>query len=155
MKEKKIVLTYGTFDLFHVGHLNLLERLKDLGDALYVGVSTDEFNESKGKKTIIEFEDRLKIISGLRCVDFAFSENNWDQKVDDIEKYSVSTFGMGGDWSGKFDWLNNYCEVIYLQRTEGVSSSVLKNSLKSFNEQRISELKKSLDVIVSIVERLS
>lgn len=151
---KKVVLTYGTFDLFHIGHLNLLNRLRALGDYLIVGVSTDQFNESKGKKTIVSFEDRLKIVAGLRCVDLAIPEYSWDQKVDDIKKYGVSVFGMGHDWEGRFDFLKDHCEVVYLPRTEGISSTALKKTLQALDRSHVDDLKKALDLISSIIEKL-
>lgn len=152
---EKVVLTYGTFDLFHVGHLNLLKRLKELGDYLIVGVSTDEFNESKGKKTIIQFDDRAKIVKELKCVDLVIPEKNWEQKAQDISKYGVSVFGMGSDWQGRFDEYKALCEVIYLPRTEGVSSSDLKKSLGIIDKKHVDELKKTLDLVSSIVEKLN
>lgn len=155
MNHQRVVITYGTFDLFHVGHLNILERLKQLGDYLIVGVSTDEFNESKGKKTIISFEDRLSIVQGLKCVDLAIPEISWEQKIEDIKKYNVSVFGMGHDWQGYFDELKECCEVVYLKRTDGVSSTEIKGSLHVLNKDNILQLKKSLDAISSIVENLS
>lgn len=150
---KKIILTYGTFDLFHIGHLNILTRLKSLGDYLIVGVSTDKFNEGKGKKTIISFEDRLKIISELKCVDLAIAEESWDQKIKDIEKHNVAVFGMGHDWEGHFDYLKEHCEVFYLPRTEGISSTDLKKMLQSLDKSHVADLKQALDLISSIVER--
>lgn len=154
MKEKrKVVLTYGTFDLFHVGHLRILERLKAFGDYLVVGVSTDEFNEAKGKRTVVSFEDRLKIVQGLRCVDIAIAEESWGQKIHDIKKYDVSVFGMGHDWQGRFDELKQYCEVVYLPRTSGISSTGLKAAMRAFDSAHVADLKKALDVMSSIVER--
>lgn len=150
---KKVVLTYGTFDLFHVGHLNLLTRMKSLGDYLVVGVSTDEFNEGKGKKTIIPFADRFEIVKNIKCVDLAIPEQTWDQKIRDIGQYNVSVFGMGGDWEGKFDELKTHCEVVYLPRTDGISSTDLKRLLKVLDRSHVSDLKKALDIISSIVER--
>ena len=123
---KNVVLTYGTFDLFHVGHLNLLQRLKALGDYLVVGVSTDEFNATKGKQTIVPFADRQRIVQNIKCVDLAIPESHWEQKVGDIAKYGVSTFGMGADWTGRFDELKAHCNVVYLPRTEGISSTSLR-----------------------------
>lgn len=152
---KKVIITYGTFDLFHVGHLNLLNRLKALGDYLVVGVSTDKFNEGKGKKTIISFEDRIKIVSELKCVDFAFPEESWEQKVADIKKYKASVFGMGHDWTGHFDFLKEFCEVVYLPRTEGISSTDLKTALRVLDKTHVDDLKKALDLISSIVERFN
>lgn len=126
---EKIVITYGTFDLFHIGHLRLLKRLKNLGDKLYVGVSTDEFNALKNKKSFISFEDRCEIVKSLECVDYVFPENNWEQKVEDIKKYNAKIFAMGDDWVGHFDFLKEFCDVIYLPRTEGISSSFIKKEL--------------------------
>jgi glycerol-3-phosphate cytidylyltransferase len=128
----KTVITYGTFDLFHIGHLKLLERSKDLGDKLIVAVSTDEFNKLKGKKTIIPFEHRKVIVNSIKCVDSVIAENSWEQKISDIKKYGVETFVMGDDWLGKFDHLKEYCNVVYLQRTKDVSSSYLKDLLVRF-----------------------
>lgn len=149
----KTLITYGTFDLFHVGHLNLLKRLRSMGDRLIVGVSTDQFNESKGKQTIVGFEDRAAIVSSLQCVDFVIPEASWDQKVLDIKKHDVSVFGIGDDWSGQFDHLKAHCEVVYLSRTEGVSSTNLKRLLQVLDKSHIADLKTALDLISSIVER--
>ncbi len=151
--KKKIVLTYGTFDLFHIGHLNLLRRLKELGDYLIVGVSTDEFNAGKNKQTIIPFEDRIEIVRNIKCVDMAIPEEAWSQKVVDIDEYDVSIFGMGHDWAGKFDELKKLCDVVYLPRTPNVSSTDVKNLLKVLDRSHISDLKQALDIISSIVDR--
>lgn len=132
MKEEKIVLTYGTFDMFHIGHLNLLNRLKNLGSKLIVAVSTDEFNSIKGKKTLIPFEQRALIVQNIKCVDMVISEKNWEQKIDDIKKYNVDIFAMGEDWQGKFDFLKDYCEVIYLPRTQNISTTELKKELNKY-----------------------
>ena len=132
MKKEKIVLTYGTFDMFHIGHLNLLNRLKSLGDKLIVAVSTDEFNSIKGKKTLIPFEQRALIVQNIKCVDMVLSEKNWEQKIDDIKKYNVDIFAMGDDWKGKFDFLKDYCEVIYLPRTQNISTTELKKELNKY-----------------------
>ncbi len=123
------VLTYGTFDLFHIGHLRLLQRARSLGDELIVGVSTDEFNELKGKKSFIPYHQREEILRNLRCVDNVIPENAWDQKVDDIKRLGISTFVMGDDWKGRFDFLKEHCEVVYLERTTGVSSTYLRESI--------------------------
>jgi len=152
---RKTIITYGTFDLFHIGHLKLLERLKKLGDYLIVGVSTDEFNELKGKKTVIKYEDRAEIVSSIKYVDLVIPENNWEQKELDIKEYNVQIFAIGDDWKGKFDFLKKYCEVIYLNRTEGISSTQLKNHLKLLDKQHIEDLKKSLDYMSAIVDRLN
>jgi glycerol-3-phosphate cytidylyltransferase len=125
----RTVITYGTFDLFHIGHLRLLQRLRALGDRLIVAVSTDEFNAVKGKKTTIRFEDRCDIVRNLRCVDLVIAERHWGQKPADILHHDVALFGMGSDWTGKFDDLRACCDVIYLPRTEGVSSTQIKRSV--------------------------
>ena len=132
MKKEKIVLTYGTFDMFHIGHLNLLNRLKSLGDKLIVAVSTDEFNSIKGKKTLIPFEQRALIVQNIKCVDMVISEENWEQKIYDIKKYNVDIFAIGDDWQGKFDFLKDYCKVIYLPRTQNISTTELKKELNKY-----------------------
>jgi glycerol-3-phosphate cytidylyltransferase len=149
----RVVLTYGTFDLFHVGHLKILNRLSELGDRLIVGVSTDEFNKGKGKQTIIPYDDRAAIVAGLKVVDEVIPEESWDQKVRDIKAHNVDVFGMGHDWTGKFDDLEEYCEVVYLPRTEGVSSTEIKQILSVLDRTHINDLKKALDLISSIVDR--
>jgi glycerol-3-phosphate cytidylyltransferase len=132
MKNKKIIITYGTFDMFHIGHLKLLKRLSKLADELIVGVSTDEFNKVKGKKVLIPYEQRSEIIRNIKCVDMVIPENNWEQKIDDINRYNVDIFAIGDDWKGKFDFLKEYCEVIYLKRTADISTTKLKKSLGNF-----------------------
>lgn len=131
MKEK-IVITYGTFDMFHIGHLHLLKRLKALGDKLIVAVSTDEFNKLKSKRTLIPFEQRMAIVEAIREVDMVIPEETWEQKVDDIKKYNVTTFAIGNDWEGKFDHLSELCEVRYFERTNGISTTELKDALRKF-----------------------
>ena len=133
---KKVILTYGTFDLFHIGHLKLIQRLAQLGDRLIVGVSTDEFNKKKNKVTVIPFEQRVAIVQNIKGVDAVISENSWNQKEKDILKYDVSVFAMGDDWEGKFDNLNTLCTVIYLPRTENISSTKLKKCLKDMEEKK-------------------
>lgn len=125
----KRVLTYGTFDLFHVGHLSILERLRGLGDHLSVGISTDQFNAKKGKVCVVSYAERVAIVSALRCVDEIIPEENWEQKVGDIKRLKIDIFGMGHDWQGKFDNLAKYCEVVYLPRTEGVSTTELRTKI--------------------------
>ena len=142
----KTVITYGTFDLFHIGHLKLLQRIKKLGDKLIVVVSTDEFNALKGKKTIIPYEQRAEIVENIKCVDMVLPEENWEQKKEDIKKYNVDIFTMGNDWEGKFDFLKEYCEVVYLERTEGISSTQLKNTLKTFSVSK-DEIIKAFDIL--------
>lgn len=125
------VITYGTFDLLHKGHIKLLERAANLGDHLTVGLSTDEFNAIKGKKAYTSFADRKYILNAIKYVDEVIPENNWEQKVSDVKKYKIDTFVMGDDWKGKFDFLNEYCQVIYLPRTEGISTTKIKTDLNS------------------------
>lgn len=127
----KRIITYGTFDLFHVGHVRILKRLKALGDELYVGCATDEFNSVKGKKSIIRFEERIEILSCCRYVDRFFAEKNWHQKPDDIRRFDAHVFGMGSDWEGEFDWLSDICKVVYLRRTEHVSTTQLIHHVKA------------------------
>jgi glycerol-3-phosphate cytidylyltransferase len=124
---KKVVLTYGTFDLFHIGHLNLLKHLKSLGTYLIVGVSTDEFNTIKGKKTVIPYTQRAELVAAVRYVDQVIPESNWEQKAHDINTYQVDIFGMGDDWVSQFDHLANLCEVVYLPRTKNISTTELKD----------------------------
>ena len=124
------VITYGTFDLLHAGHINLLRRAKELGDYLIVVVSTDEFNwNSKQKKCYFSYEERKKLVEAVRYVDLVIPEENWDQKISDVKEYHVDTFVMGDDWKGKFDFLKDYCEVVYLPRTEGISTTKIKQDL--------------------------
>jgi len=151
--NKKTIITYGTFDLFHIGHLKLLQRLKSLGDELIVAVSTDEFNKLKGKKTIIPFEQRAEIVENIKCVDMVIPENNWEQKIEDIKKYNVDIFTMGNDWEGEFDFLKEYCEVVYLDRTEGISSTQLKNTLKTFSVSK-DEILKAFDILEQLKKDL-
>ena len=127
----KRVITYGTFDLFHIGHLNLLKRAKALGDYLIVAVSSDEFNLQKGKVCKIKDTDRMQIVEAIKYVDQVIPETSWDQKIEDVKKYDVDVFVMGDDWKGKFDFLKDYGEVVYLPRTEGISSTQLKEELRN------------------------
>lgn len=128
MIKEITILTYGTFDLFHVGHLRLLKRLAELGDHLIVGVSTDKFNNIKGKSTIIPYEERVEIISSLPFVSTIIPEDKWDQKRHDIVNYNVDIFAMGSDWTGKFDDLKDLCQVIYLPRTQHISTTKIKRT---------------------------
>jgi glycerol-3-phosphate cytidylyltransferase len=154
VSKKKTVITYGTFDLFHVGHLRLLKRARALGDRLIVGVSTDAFNARKGKKTIIPFEQRAEIVASIRYVDEVIPEKNWEQKVDDIRRYQVDILVMGEDWKGKFDHLQNLCEVVYLPRTQGVSSTQLKASLKNLLQISPAKLREAIDTLEQILNDL-
>ena len=127
----KRVLTYGTFDLLHYGHIRLLQRAKELGDYLIVALSTDEFNNIKGKRAYHNYETRKKMLEAVRYVDLVIPEYSWDQKVDDIKKYFVDVTVMGGDWEGdeRFEKLRDYCEVVYLPRTQGISTTKIKEEL--------------------------
>ena len=128
----KRILTYGTFDLLHYGHINLLRRAKALGDYLIVAVSTDEFNAIKGKKAYHNYETRKLMLEAVRYVDLVIPEENWEQKINDVKDYKVDVVVMGSDWAGsdRFDYLKEYCEVVYLPRTEGVSTTQIKRELR-------------------------
>lgn len=125
----KKVITYGTFDLIHPGHINILRRSKEMGDFLIVGLSTEEFNQIKKKEAFHNYETRKLILEAIRYVDKVIPEKTWEQKIDDIQKYNIDSFVMGDDWKGKFDYLRRYCRVIYLPRTIGVSTSIIKKDL--------------------------
>ena len=127
----KKVITYGTFDLLHYGHINLLRRAKALGDYLIVALSTDESNrDEKGKKCYFSYEQRKALLEAVRYVDLVIPEENWDQKISDVKEYGVDTFVMGDDWEGKFDFLKECCEVVYLPRTPEISTTQIKQELK-------------------------
>jgi len=124
------VITYGTFDLLHIGHISMLKRCRAFGTRLIVGLSTDEFNSQlKKKHTIQPYLERKEILESLRYVDLVIPEENWTQKESDIERYNIHTFIIGDDWKGKFDFLKTQCEVIYLPRTEGISSTIRKKQI--------------------------
>ena len=127
----KKVITYGTFDLLHYGHINLLKRAKSLGDYLIVGLSTDEFNnKEKNKECYFDYENRKSLLDAVRYVDCVIPENNWEQKISDIQKYNVDVFVIGDDWKGKFDYLKDSgVEVVYLPRTKEISTSKIKDDL--------------------------
>lgn len=126
----KRVITYGTFDLIHYGHINLLERAKKMGDYLVVGLSTNEFNEVKNKKCYFSFEERKRLLEAIRYVDLVIPEESWEQKKNDIKLYQIDTFVMGNDWEGEFDELKDLCEVVYLDRTPEISTTKIKEELK-------------------------
>ncbi|MEW4289692.1 glycerol-3-phosphate cytidylyltransferase [Rossellomorea marisflavi] len=129
----KKVITYGTFDLLHWGHINLLKRAKKLGDHLTVAISSDEFNELKNKKSYHSFENRKMILESIRYVDEVIAENDWEQKVSDVVNNDIDIFVMGDDWEGKFDFLKEHCEVVYLPRTIGISTTKIKEDLLTVN----------------------
>ncbi|MFC4025037.1 glycerol-3-phosphate cytidylyltransferase [Oceanobacillus longus] len=130
----KTIITYGTFDLIHAGHIQILRRAKEMGDYLIVGISTDEFNKLKHKEAFYSFEDRKLILESIRYVDQVIPEYSWEQKIEDIKKYNADMFVMGDDWKGKFDFLKDYCEVVYLSRTEGISTSLIKRNFSNRDE---------------------
>lgn len=133
----KRIITYGTFDLLHYGHIELLKRAKAMGDYLVVALSTDEFNwDSKQKKAYFSYEKRKQLLEAIRYVDLVIPEENWEQKVTDIQKYHIDTFVMGDDWKGKFDYLSDETNVVYLPRTPEISTSKIKKdlNLKSVNK---------------------
>ena len=123
------VITYGTFDLIHYGHINLLKRAKAQGDYLVVALSSDEFNAGKGKKSYFTYEERKAMLEAIRYVDMVIPEESWEQKVTDVEKYDIDVFVMGDDWEGKFDFLKDKCAVVYLPRTPEISTTKIKNEL--------------------------
>ena len=127
----KKVITYGTFDLLHWGHVNLLKRARELGDYLIVALSTDEFNAVKKKKAYYSYENRKLILEAIRYVDKVIPEKTWEQKVDDVLNYDIDIFVMGDDWKETFDFLKEYCEVVYLPRTVGISTTQIKRDLLS------------------------
>jgi glycerol-3-phosphate cytidylyltransferase len=151
---KKVIITYGTFDLYHVGHVNLLRRLSEIGDKLVVGVSTDEFNSTKGKKSVFSFEERLEIVRSCRYVSSVFPENDWNQKRKDIIRERATTFAMGTDWAGRFDDLSDICEVLYLPRTENISTTDIKQFVSSMQADRILGVKAALNNLNKCVEML-
>lgn len=132
----KKVITYGTFDLLHYGHVNLLRRAKQQGDYLIVALSTDEFNwNQKQKVCYFNYDKRKDLLEAIRYVDLVIPENSWEQKISDVQEFKVDTFVMGDDWEGKFDFLKEYCEVVYLPRTPEISTTQIKENLKHQEEK--------------------
>ena len=128
----KRVITYGTFDLLHYGHINLLRCARELGDYLVVALSTDEFNwNQKQKKCYFPYEERKRMLEAIRYVDLVIPEESWEQKTSDVDKYQIDIFVMGDDWKGKFDFLQEQCQVVYLPRTPEISTTRIKQDLKS------------------------
>ncbi len=125
----KKVITYGTFDLFHYGHIRLLQRARALGDHLTVGLSTDEFNKMKRKTSHFSYQERKQMLEAIRFVDCILPETCWEQKIEDVIQHKIDIFVMGNDWQSKFDFLKDYCEVVYLERTERISSSEIKDMI--------------------------
>jgi glycerol-3-phosphate cytidylyltransferase len=141
------LITYGTFDLLHVGHIRLLRRLKSMSTRLIIGLSNDEFNILKGKKTIIPYEERKEMLLATRYVDSVFPETCWEQKKEDIIREKAEIFAMGDDWVGKFDYLQDYCKVIYLSRTSGISTTNIKLLINKSNLDEMMALSHSIDQI--------
>lgn len=133
----RTVLTYGTFDVVHIGHINLLRRARALGDRLIVGLSTDEFNAGKHKTSLLDYDNRKTVLQAIRYVDLVIPETRWEQKADDVREHDVDIFVIGDDWEGKFDFLKELCEVRYLPRTEDISSTLVKQTLLSRNGVKV------------------
>ena len=150
----KTIITYGTFDLLHIGHVKMLQRLKDMGDKLIVGVSTDEFNSIKGKQSLYSYAERSEIVGALRYVDKVVPEKDWQQKLLDIQKYDVDIFGIGADWQGKFDDLKSHCKVVYLPRTPSISTTDLKKALSKIDSAAIQQIKSGLDSVLNLVKAI-
>ena len=149
------VITYGTFDLFHVGHVRLLQRLRSLGDRVIVGCSTDEFNDIKGKKSVIRYNERAEILSSCKYVDLVIPETTWDQKCSDIQKHDVRIFAMGDDWVGKFDHLSaeTGCIVTYVSRTSNISTTDIKGYLRKIDSDTIASMKNKIDHLRAQLEK--
>lgn len=130
----KTVITYGTFDILHVGHIKLLQRARALGDRLIVGLSSDEFNKGKHKTSLLDYYNRKTVLEAIRYVDEVIPETSWDQKVTDVQRLGADIFVMGHDWEGEFDFLKEYCEVVYLPRTPDISTTQIKESLSDGSE---------------------
>lgn len=125
----KRILTYGTFDLLHIGHVRIIKRAKSLGDKLIVGLSSDEFNSLKGKKAVYSYQERKEILESLEDVDLVIKEDSWEQKIDDIKKFNIDILVMGDDWDGKFNYLKKYCKILYLKRTENISTTEVREDI--------------------------
>jgi len=133
----KKILTYGTYDLLHRGHINLLKRASEMGDYLIVGLSSDTFNETKKKKSFYSYEERKLVLKAVRYVDEVICENSWEQKREDIIKHGVDVLVMGDDWIGKFDHFGDICDVVYIPRTSGISTSIVKAKLQVTKESNL------------------
>lgn len=127
VRDMRKVITYGTFDLFHIGHLNILKRARELGDHLTVAVSTDSFNAGKHKQCVYPYEHRARIVEAIRYVDMVIPEENWQQKISDVKKHNIDVFVIGEDWAGEFDYLSEFCQVVYLPRTRCISTTAIRD----------------------------
>jgi glycerol-3-phosphate cytidylyltransferase len=148
------VITYGTFDLFHVGHVRLLKRLRELGDRLVVGCSTDEFNVIKGKKAVLSYTQRVEVLQSCRHVDAVFPEDHWDQKRPDILREKADIFAMGDDWLGKFDHLEDVCRVVYLTRTENISTTDIRHFVKVSRQDEVRRAKAAAQHLVDMIGKM-
>lgn len=151
----KKIITYGTFDLFHIGHVRLLERLYSIGGEVIVGISTDEFNAKKGKTSFSSYDERSEIVASCKYVTKVFPENSWEQKRSDIIKYNADIFAMGDDWKGKFDELSDICNILYLPRTEDISTTVIKSTLSRIDKNELDKIETSLHEVIEIVKSIS
>ncbi len=154
-KKYRTAITYGTYDLFHIGHLELIKKIRGMADRVIVAVSTDVFNEQKGKRTVIPFEQRIEIVNNIKGVDLVIAESSWEQKEHDIKKYGVDLFVIGDDWAGEFDFLKGLCDVKYLERTKDISSTSLKLILSNLDKSKIKELKGVLELAFNIASEFS
>lgn len=152
--SSRVVLTYGTFDLFHIGHVRLLHRLRALGTSLVVGLSTDKFNAEKGKQSVIPYDARKEVLLACRYVDKVIPEDSWDQKADDIRREKASVFAMGDDWAGRFDELADLCEVVYLPRTRDVSTTDIKGWVTSLRNEQVAEITLTVDRLRQLITGL-
>jgi len=152
----KTVITYGTFDLFHVGHVQMLRRARALGDRLVVGCSTDEFNEKKGKKAIFSFEDRAEILLSCQYVDKVLPEESWEQKITDVKDNKVNIFAIGDDWSGKFDFLaeETGCLVTYLPRTPSISTTNVRSVIHALSGDKRNSAIPHAEHLLSVLKEL-
>jgi glycerol-3-phosphate cytidylyltransferase len=146
-KKGKTVLTYGTFDMFHIGHVRLIQRLGELSERLIVGVSTDEFNLKKGKRSIFTYPYRAEIVASLKGVDLVIPEESWEQKIEDIRRHDVDLLAMGEDWAGKFDELSDYCEVRYLPRTRNVSTTTIRTAIDKLSSVGDDNLVSAIEIL--------
>lgn len=154
-KKGKTVLTYGTFDMFHIGHVRLIQRLGELSERLIIGVSTDEFNLKKGKRSIFTYPYRAEIVASLKGVDHVIPEDTWDQKIEDIRRYDVDLLVMGEDWTGKFDELGVWCEVRYLPRTRNVSTTTIRAAIDKLSSVGNEDLVSAIEILEFLNRDLS
>ncbi|MGY6587768.1 MAG: adenylyltransferase/cytidyltransferase family protein [Wenzhouxiangella sp.] len=154
-KKGKTILTYGTFDMFHVGHVRLIQRMAELGERVIVGVSTDAFNLKKGKRAIFSYHYRAEIISALKGVDHVIPEESWEQKVEDIRRHDVDILVMGEDWAGKFDHLRAWCEIRYLPRTQNVSTTTIRAAIDKLSSIGDENLVSAIEILEFLNRDLS